>query len=108
MVALWTSYSTPVVFFLSSSFSFFLAYSQRSQIGCLLYWQRYCTALQQRASAKLCGVVQAYKEWNYGTFAEGATYIRLGGHLVGRRRTFYTVEHKKRGSELIVNNFIKS
>jgi len=20
-----------------------------------------------------------YKEWNYGTFAEGATYIRLGG-----------------------------
>jgi len=24
----------------------------------LLYWQRYCTALQQRASAKLCGVVQ--------------------------------------------------
>jgi len=24
----------------------------------LLYWQHYCTALQQRASAKLCGVVQ--------------------------------------------------
>jgi len=23
-----------------------------------------------------------YKEWNYGTFAEGATYIRLGGHHV--------------------------
>ena len=23
-----------------------------------LYWQRYCTALQQRASAKLCGVAQ--------------------------------------------------
>jgi len=21
-----------------------------------------------------------YKEWNYGTFAEGATYIQLGGH----------------------------
>jgi len=21
-----------------------------------------------------------YKEWNYRTFAEGATYIRLGGH----------------------------
>jgi len=31
----------------------------------------------QRPSAKLCGVV--YKEWNYRTFAEGATYIRLGG-----------------------------
>jgi len=24
----------------------------------LVYWQRYCTALQQRASAKLCGVIQ--------------------------------------------------
>jgi len=24
----------------------------------LLYWQHYCTALQQRSSAKLCGVVQ--------------------------------------------------
>jgi len=23
-----------------------------------------------------------YKEWNYGTFAEGATYIRLGGHHI--------------------------
>jgi len=27
----------------------------------LLYWQRYCTALQQQASAKLCGVVQGMK-----------------------------------------------
>jgi len=27
-----------------------------------------------------------YKEWNYGTFAEGATYIRLGGNQV--RPTF--------------------
>ena len=25
----------------------------------------------------------SYKEWNYGTFAQGATYIRLGGHHVG-------------------------
>jgi len=24
----------------------------------LIYWQRYCTALQQQASAKLCGMVQ--------------------------------------------------
>jgi len=23
-----------------------------------------------------------YKEWNYGTFADGATYIRLGGRDV--------------------------
>jgi len=29
-----------------------------------------------------------YTEWNYGTFAEGATYIRLGGHRVGHRPTF--------------------
>jgi len=29
-----------------------------------------------------------YKEWNYRTFAEGATYIRLGGHHVGHRPTF--------------------
>jgi len=29
-----------------------------------------------------------YKEWNYGTFAEGATYIRQGGHHVGHRPTF--------------------
>jgi len=46
----------------------------------LLHWQRYYTALEQRASAKLCGMV--YKEWNYGTFAEGVTDIRLGGHHV--------------------------
>jgi len=29
-----------------------------------------------------------YTEWNYGTFAEGATYMRLGGHYVGHRPTF--------------------
>jgi len=29
-----------------------------------------------------------YKEWNYGTFAEVATYIRLGGHHVGHRPTY--------------------
>jgi len=29
-----------------------------------------------------------YKEWNYGTFAEGATYIRQGVHHVGHRPTF--------------------
>jgi len=29
-----------------------------------------------------------YKEWNYGTLAEGATYIWLGGHHVGHRPTF--------------------
>jgi len=29
-----------------------------------------------------------YKEWNYGTFTEGATYIWQGGHHVGHRPTF--------------------
>jgi len=27
-----------------------------------------------------------YKEWNYGTYADGITYIDLGGHHVGHRR----------------------
>jgi len=31
----------------------------------LLYCQRYCTALQPRASAKLCGVVQGMELWNF-------------------------------------------
>jgi len=30
-----------------------------------------------------------YKEWNYRTFAEAATYIWLGSHHVGHRPTFY-------------------
>jgi len=29
-----------------------------------------------------------YKEWNYATFEEGATYIRLSGHHVVHRPTF--------------------
>jgi len=29
-----------------------------------------------------------YKEWNYGTFAEGANYTRQGGHHVGHPSTF--------------------
>ena len=31
----------------------------------LLYWQLYCTALQKRASAKLCGMVQRMELWNF-------------------------------------------
>jgi len=37
-------------------------------------------------SAKLCGVW--YKQLNYGTLADGATYIQLGGHHVGHRPIF--------------------
>jgi len=29
-----------------------------------------------------------YTEWNYETFAEGATYIQLDGHYTGHRHTF--------------------
>ena len=29
-----------------------------------------------------------YMEWNYGTFAEGATYVRQGGHHGGQGPTF--------------------
>jgi len=29
-----------------------------------------------------------YKKWNYGTFAHGATDIRLGSHHIGHRPTF--------------------
>jgi len=36
-----------------------------SKSSVLLYWQRYCTALQQRASAKLCGVVQGMELRNF-------------------------------------------
>jgi len=31
----------------------------------LLYWQRYCTALQQRPSAKVCGMVQGTELRNF-------------------------------------------
>jgi len=47
-----------------------------------IYWQRYCTALQQRRQPNFMAL---YKEWKYCTFADGATYIRLGGHHVGHR-----------------------
>ena len=51
----------------------------------LLYWQRYCRALRQQGQPNFA---VSYKEWNYGTFAEVATYIRLGSHHVGHRPTF--------------------
>jgi len=43
---------------------------------------RHSSSGRQPNFAALC------KEWNYGTFTEGATYIRLGGHYVGHRPTF--------------------
>ena len=43
------------------------------------YWQQYCTALKQWASAKL------------GRSAEDATCIRQGGHHIGHWPTFWSV-----------------
>jgi len=40
------------------------------------------------SSGRQLKFVAWYKKWNYGTFAECATYIRLGGHHVGHRPTF--------------------
>jgi len=40
------------------------------------------------ASMSQALIAACYKEWNYGTFTEGATYIWLGSHHVGHRPTF--------------------
>ena len=42
-------------------------------------------------------LVAWYKEWNYETFAEGATYIQLGGHHVG---------HWQHSSSLLVGRLV--
>ena len=41
----------------------FSLYTSKSCV--LLYWQRYCTAVKQRASAKVCGVVQGMELGNF-------------------------------------------
>ena len=41
----------------------------------------------RHASSRISNFAAWYKEWNYGTFAEGVTYIRLGGRHVGHRPT---------------------
>jgi len=51
----------------------------------LLYWQCYCTALQQWVSAKLCSRVRGMELLN---FCKGTTCIRLGDHHFGHRPTF--------------------
>ena len=55
-------------------------------------WLRYCRDVAHRKPTKLCtmfgrllGVVRGMELRN---FAEGAVYIRLGGHHVGHRLTF--------------------
>jgi len=46
------------------------------------------TLLHGTPAAGISQTAAWYTEWNYGTFAEGATYIRLGGHHVGHQPTF--------------------
>jgi len=52
----------------------------------LLYWQRYCTALQQRTSAKLCGVVQGMELWNFlrghHLYSAGQPSCWVSAHIV--------------------------
>jgi len=49
---------------------------------------------RQSSSGRQPNFAAFYKEWNYRPFAEGATYIRLGGHHVGHRPTFqFSVGH---------------
>jgi len=64
---------------------------------CRLQNARYVEFLRSPALAALlhgtpaAGVSETaawYKEWNYGIFAEGATYIRLSDHHVGHWPTF--------------------
>jgi len=50
-----------------------------------LNWQCYCMALEHWHQPKFAAW---YKQWNYGTFPEGTTYIRKDGHHVGHRPTF--------------------
>jgi len=51
----------------------------------LLYWQHYCMALDHWYQPKFAAWC---KEWKHGTFADGAAYIRQGGHHVRHWPTF--------------------
>jgi len=39
------------------------------------------------SSGRQQNFVALYKEWNYGTFAQGAAYIPVGSHHVGHQPT---------------------
>jgi len=50
----------------------------------------FCTGTvtaRHSSSGRQPNFVAWYNEWNYGTCADGATYIRLDGHHVGHRPT---------------------
>jgi len=67
IAALWKNagYYIFALWFLSFFLSFFLQSFFFMSKSCVLYWQRYCTALQQRASANLWGVVQGIELRNF-------------------------------------------
>ena len=46
------------------------------------------TARHSTSSGRQPNFVAWYMEWNYGTFAEGATYVPLGGHHIEHWPTF--------------------
>jgi len=54
----------------------------------LAFWYIGSVTARHSSSGRQPNFVEWYKEWNYGTFADGATYIRQGGHHVGHRSTF--------------------
>jgi len=54
----------------------------------LIYWQRYCTALQQRASAKLCCVIQGME----------LRKLRCGRHL------YWSGRPSRRESDVTIAN----
>jgi len=48
-----------------------------------------CSVTARHSSSRYqSNLVAWYTEWNYGTFAVGATYIWLGGHHIGHQPTF--------------------
>jgi len=47
-----------------------------------------CITPQLSSSGRQPNFAAWYKEWSYGTFAEGTTYIQLGGHHIGHQPTF--------------------
>jgi len=56
--------------------------------SCLAFAYTGSVTARHSSSGRQPNFAALYKEWNYGTFAKGATYIRQGGHHVGHRSTF--------------------
>jgi len=73
-------YTAPAEFFPVQNSLYVQVQVLRSRI----YWQRYCTALQQRALAKLCGVVQEMELPNFRRrrhlYLRAAITLGIGPH----------------------------